>query len=164
MHQWPSSHWAALTRRFRLGFEFPEAMDEDGPLFDAETKAAIERGDIHLVRTQWAATKPVVRRAEYLQGMSVIYGQTIARGQGIVDNAEHLGLKLTRFPHQLIKAAGAELRYLPPYSPDMNPIEKAYSNRPSLILARVFRGRGNCYRHVYYAEIGEPVAKPQRRA
>jgi transposase len=28
---------------------------------------------------------------------------------------------------QLIKAAGAELRYLPPYSPDMNPIEKAFS-------------------------------------
>ena len=28
---------------------------------------------------------------------------------------------------QLIKAARAELRYLPPYSPDMNPIEKAYS-------------------------------------
>ena len=28
---------------------------------------------------------------------------------------------------QLINGAGAELRYLPPYSPDMNPIEKAYS-------------------------------------
>ena len=28
---------------------------------------------------------------------------------------------------ELIKAAGADLRYLPPYSPDMNPIEKAYS-------------------------------------
>jgi len=28
---------------------------------------------------------------------------------------------------KLIKAVGAELRYLPPYSPDMNPIEKAYS-------------------------------------
>jgi transposase len=28
---------------------------------------------------------------------------------------------------ELIKAAGAELRYLPPYSPDMNPIEKAFS-------------------------------------
>jgi transposase len=26
-----------------------------------------------------------------------------------------------------VTAAGAELRYLPPYSPDMNPIEKAYS-------------------------------------
>lgn len=28
---------------------------------------------------------------------------------------------------ELIEAAGAELRYLPPYSPDMNPIEKAFS-------------------------------------
>ena len=28
---------------------------------------------------------------------------------------------------ELIVAAGAELRYLPPYSPDMNPIEKAFS-------------------------------------
>ncbi len=28
---------------------------------------------------------------------------------------------------ELITAAGAELRYLPPYSPDMNPIEKAFS-------------------------------------
>ena len=37
--------------------------------------------------------------------------------------------RATREPRveQLIKAAGAELRYLPPYSPDMNPIEKAYS-------------------------------------
>ncbi len=28
---------------------------------------------------------------------------------------------------EMIKAVGAELRYLPPYSPDMNPIEKAFS-------------------------------------
>ena len=26
-----------------------------------------------------------------------------------------------------IEAAGAELRYLPPYSPDLNPIEQAFS-------------------------------------
>jgi transposase len=28
---------------------------------------------------------------------------------------------------QIIEAAGAELRYLPPYSPDLNPIEQAFS-------------------------------------
>src|SRR5205085_10031627 len=28
---------------------------------------------------------------------------------------------------QLIDAAGAELRYLPPYSPDLNPIEQGFS-------------------------------------
>jgi transposase len=27
----------------------------------------------------------------------------------------------------IIEAAGAELRYLPPYSPDLNPIEQAFS-------------------------------------
>ena len=50
---------------------------------------------------------------------------TLAKGDVVVmDNlSSHKGPKV----EQLIKAAGAELRYLPPYSPDMNPIEKAYS-------------------------------------
>jgi transposase len=32
-----------------------------------------------------------------------------------------------------IEAAGAELRFLPPYSPDLNPIEKAFSKLKSLL-------------------------------
>lgn len=42
----------------------------------------------------------------------------------VMDNlSSHKGPQV----EQLIKTAGAELRYLPPYSPDMNPIEKAFS-------------------------------------
>jgi transposase len=42
----------------------------------------------------------------------------------IMDNlSSHKGPKA----EQLITAAGAELRFLPAYSPDMNPIEKAFS-------------------------------------
>ena len=42
----------------------------------------------------------------------------------VMDNLpSHKGQRIEK----LIKAAKAELRYLPPYSPDMNPIEKAYS-------------------------------------
>jgi transposase len=50
---------------------------------------------------------------------------TLSKGDIVVmDNlSSHKGPKV----EQLIAAAGAELRYLPPYSPDMNPIEKAYS-------------------------------------
>lgn len=50
---------------------------------------------------------------------------TLAEGDIVVmDNLPaHKGPRV----EQLIKAAGAELLYLPPYSPDMNPIEKAYS-------------------------------------
>ena len=50
---------------------------------------------------------------------------TLSKGDIVVmDNlSSHKGPRV----EQLIKAAGVELRYLPPYSPDMNPIEKAYS-------------------------------------
>ena len=50
---------------------------------------------------------------------------TLSKGDVVVmDNlSRHKGPRV----EQLIKAAGAQLRYLPPYSPDMNPIEKAYS-------------------------------------
>ncbi len=34
--------------------------------------------------------------------------------------------KVTRI-RQVIEAVGAELRYLPPYAPDLNPIELAFS-------------------------------------
>ncbi|MFN3628266.1 MAG: transposase, partial [Parvibaculum sp.] len=34
---------------------------------------------------------------------------------------------------QMIEAAGAELRYLPPYSPDFNPIENAFAKLKALL-------------------------------
>jgi transposase len=50
---------------------------------------------------------------------------TLSKGDIVVmDNlSSHKGSKV----EQLIEAAGAELRYLPPCSPDMSPIETAYS-------------------------------------
>ena len=58
---------------------------------------------------------------------------TLSKGDIVVmDNlSSHKGPRV----EQLIKAAGAELRYLPPYSPDMNPIEKAYS-KPKAFLRK----------------------------
>ncbi len=59
---------------------------------------------------------------------------------------------------QLIKAAGAELRYLPPYSPDMNPIEKAFSKLKAFLrkiaertVAGLIRALQTC------AEIFKPI-------
>ena len=37
---------------------------------------------------------------------------------------------------QLIQARGAELLYLPPYSPDLNPIEKAWSKIKQILRSR----------------------------
>jgi len=58
---------------------------------------------------------------------------TLAKGDIVVmDNLPaHKGPRV----EELITAAGAELRYLPPYSPDMNPIEKAFA-KPKAYLRK----------------------------
>ena len=40
-----------------------------------------------------------------------------------------------------IEAAGAELRFLPPYSPDFNPIENAFSKLKALLRKAAARTR-----------------------
>lgn len=40
---------------------------------------------------------------------------------------------------EAIEAVGATLRYLPPYSPDFNPIENAFSKLKALLRARAER-------------------------
>ena len=44
-------------------------------------------------------TKAVPNVTDFLQVGTVIYGQTIARGQGIVNNAKHLGLRFKPYAH-----------------------------------------------------------------
>lgn len=91
--EYPSSDWEAMSDAHRLGFEFLEQV-AGGKLFGKEAKLAIERGDVHLVRVQEAATKPVRSPVpQFLQLVTVVYDPTIARGGGIISNATHLGLE-----------------------------------------------------------------------
>jgi transposase len=66
-----------------------------------------------------------INAASFEEGVEKCLAPTLAKGDIVImDNlSSHKGPKV----EQIIIAAGAELRYLPPYSPDMNPIEKAYS-------------------------------------
>lgn len=48
----------------------------------------------------------------------------------VMDNlSSHKGPKV----HEMIKAAGARLLYLPPYSPDFNPIENAFAKLKAML-------------------------------
>ena len=55
-----------------------------------------------------------------------------ARDVVVMDN---LSAHKVKGIHALIQASGAELLYLPPYSPDFNPIEKAWSKLKQLLRA-----------------------------
>jgi transposase len=66
-----------------------------------------------------------INAASFEEWVETCLVPTLQKGDVVVmDNLPaHKGPRV----EELITAAGAELRYLPPYSPDMNPIEKAFS-------------------------------------
>ena len=51
---------------------------------------------------------------------------------------------------QAIQAAGAELRFLPPYSPDFNPIEQAFAKLKALMRKAAARTK-----EVLWNKVGE---------
>jgi len=54
----------------------------------------------------------------------------------VMDNlSSHKGPRV----QEIIRAAGAELRYLPPYSPDFNPIENAFAKLKALLRKEAAR-------------------------
>ena len=56
---------------------------------------------------------------------------TLAEGQVVV--LDGLGAHRTKKARELVEARGAELLFLPSYSPDLNPIEEAFSKIKSLV-------------------------------
>ena len=49
---------------------------------------------------------------------------------------------------EAIEAVGAELRYLPPYSPDLNPIEKLFSKLKTLLRKAALRTVDALWKHI----------------
>ncbi len=63
----------------------------------------------------------------------------------VMDNlSSHKGSRVA----QLIQAAGAELVYLPPYSPDFNPIELAFSKIKQLLRSLAARAVAELWRGI----------------
>jgi transposase len=64
---------------------------------------------------------------------------TLRRGQIIV--VDNLSAHKSERVRELIEARGCELLYLPPYSPDFNPIEEAFSKIKGLLRKAQARSR-----------------------
>lgn len=69
-----------------------------------------------------------------------VLAPALSSGQIVVmDNlSSHKGSRI----RELIEARGCELLYLPPYSPDLNPIEEAFSKLKALLRKAEARTRG----------------------
>jgi hypothetical protein len=98
----PSSSPRFLRAAYRLGLSLLADLAQQaglirGQLFSRQTLQAVQDGDVHVVRSQWAAYLPADVR-QFLQLLVVLYDQTIAHRQGIIQLATHLGLTFTRYP------------------------------------------------------------------
>ena len=100
---WPSSAKDSLGQFFRLGFVLLEKLcrQAGGPterLFDRATRERIDDGEVHVVRAQFCAYLPAPDVPEFLKGLAILYGQTIACGRGVVNLARLQGLEFEK-PH-----------------------------------------------------------------
>jgi transposase len=78
----------------------------------------------------WVLDGPINRNAfETFVGQVLV--PTLTPGDVVImDNlSSHKGPRV----REMIEGAGAELRYLPPYSPDFNPIENAFARLKALL-------------------------------
>jgi hypothetical protein len=110
----PSSSPNVMQEIYRLGFNVLEQMAQQlsnstTPLYSKATRNLIRSGRFHLTRAQWCAYLPTADRAKFLQMMTVLYGQTIGAGTGIISLATHLGLKFTRYTDDTNEVTGLML-------------------------------------------------------
>ena len=94
---WPSSSLTVVGLFFRRGFFLVESLFQQMTgaaqrLFDPTTWARIQAGAMHIVRAQFCAYLPSPDVSEDLKGLTVLYGQTIATGKGIINLAKLQGL------------------------------------------------------------------------
>jgi len=117
---WASTNMARKRGRCRRGRRLRAAV----PHGHYKTVTLVAGLRLRGLVAQKAFDRPI-NAASFEEWVEECLVPTLSKGDIVVmDNlSSHKGPRV----EQLIKAAGAELRYLPPYSPDMNPIEKAYS-------------------------------------
>ena len=78
----------------------------------------------------WVLDGPINRDAFETYVAKVLVPELRPGDIVVMDNlSSHKGPKV----RQIIEAAGAELHYLPPYSPDLNPIENAFAKLKALL-------------------------------
>ncbi len=92
-----------------------------------------------------------------------VLAPTLKPGDVVV--MDNLGSHKGRAVRQVIRAAGARLVFLPPYSPDLNPIEQAFAKLKTLLrkadercVETVWRRIGKLLDHFTPAECGNYLA------
>ena len=116
----PIYGWSRRGRR--LCFEVPRNWGANVTLLSSMSAEGMGPS----LAVEGATTKAVFETyVEHFLAPELLAGQIV-----VMDNlSSHKGHRV----RELIEARGCELKYLPPYSPDLNPIEEAFSKLKALL-------------------------------
>lgn len=78
-----------------------------------------------------------INGASFLAFVEQVLVPTLTPGDVVI--MDNLGSHKVAGVREAIEAAGASLLFLPPYSPDLNPIEMAFAKLKSLLRSRAIR-------------------------
>ena len=98
-----------------------------------------------------------INGASFLAYVQQVLVPTLRPGDVVI--MDNLASHKTDAVRQAIEAAGAELRFLPPYSPDFNPIENAFAKLKALLRKVAARTRDSLWSAVADAIEAFPPAE-----
>jgi transposase len=123
---WASTNMARRYGRCRRGTRLRVGIPHGHWKTTTFVGALTTRGFI----APWVLDGPINRDALETYIAKVLVPELRRGDVVIMDNlSSHKGIRV----REMIEAAGAELRCLPPYSPDFNPIEMAFSKLKALL-------------------------------
>jgi transposase len=123
---WASTNMARRHGRCRRGERLRVGVPHGHWKTTTFVGALTRRGFI----APWVLDGPINRDAFETYVAKVLIPELRHGDVVVMDNlSSHKGPRV----RQLIEAAGAQLRYLPPYSPDFNPIENAFAKLKALL-------------------------------
>jgi transposase len=85
-----------------------------------------------------------INAASFLAYVEQVLVPTLRPGDVVI--MDNLASHKTEAVREAIETAGAELRFLPPYSPDFNPIENAFAKLKALLRKVAARTRDALWR------------------
>ncbi|QLL60333.1 IS630 family transposase (plasmid) [Sinorhizobium mexicanum] len=120
------SGWSPRGRRYR----------SHAPFGSWKTQTFIAGLRSHGMVAPWIVNAPMNRRI-FDTWVETQLAPTLSPGDVVI--LDNVGFHRSERAEDLVKARGAWLLFLPPYSPDLNPIEMAFSKLKTLLRKRAAR-------------------------
>lgn len=120
------SGWSPRGRRYR----------SHAPFGSWKTQTFIAGLRSHGMVAPWIVNAPMNRRI-FDTRVETQLAPTLSPGDVVI--LDNVGFHRSERAEELVKARGAWLLFLPPYSPDLNPIEMAFSKLKTLLRKRAAR-------------------------